>query len=114
MKTLTFRHVDTRQLIVAELADTFWARTRGLLWRDQLAANRALLIRPCNCVHTFGMHYPLDIVFLDRHHGVLAVHRHVDHRHILFHYRAAQVMELLAGGAARYGIVPGHRLELQH
>ena len=114
MKTVSFRHADNRQIITAELAESFWARARGLLWRDQMAANRALLIRPCNCVHTFGMHYPLDIVFLDRHHQVLAVHRHVDRRHVLFHHRAAQVLELLAGGASRFGIAPGHHLEPEH
>jgi len=31
-----------------------------------LDANEALHIQPCSDVHSFGMKYPLDIVFLDK------------------------------------------------
>lgn len=47
-------------------ADTWWSRMRGLLARPALAedGSEALLIRPCASVHTIGMRYPLDLVFL--------------------------------------------------
>jgi len=49
-------------------ADTWWSRMRGLLARPALAedGSEALLIRPCASVHTIGMAYPLDLVFLAR------------------------------------------------
>lgn len=45
---------------------TIWERMRGLLGRHALDANQGLLIEPCPSVHTIGMRYPIDVVFLDR------------------------------------------------
>lgn len=49
-------------------ADDPWRRLRGLLARPPLgeAPGEALWLTPCGSVHTFGMGYPLDLVFLDR------------------------------------------------
>ena len=49
-------------------ADRPWSRLRGLLGRPPLAgeALQALWLVPCGGVHTVGMRYPLDLVFLDR------------------------------------------------
>lgn len=49
-----------------ELASTPWRRMRGLLCRDGLPPGEALLIRPCNAVHTLGMRFALDLRFYDR------------------------------------------------
>ena len=38
----------------------------GLLKTNQLDPECGLLIFPTQAVHTFGMKYPIDIVFLDR------------------------------------------------
>ncbi|HWU83827.1 MAG TPA: DUF192 domain-containing protein, partial [Rhodocyclaceae bacterium] len=40
-------------------------RLRGLLGRPRLQPGEALLIDPCPSVHTIGMTYPLDLLFLD-------------------------------------------------
>lgn len=50
------------------LANRPWSRLRGLLARPRLdgEARQALWLLPCGSVHTMGMGYPLDIVFLDR------------------------------------------------
>ena len=42
-----------------------WDRLRGLLGRAPLQAGEGLLITPCASVHTLGMGYALDLVFLD-------------------------------------------------
>ncbi|HST45727.1 MAG TPA: DUF192 domain-containing protein [Luteimonas sp.] len=49
-------------------AERWWQRLRGLLFRPALSpdGSEALVIVPCASVHTFGMAYPLDLVFLDR------------------------------------------------
>ena len=41
-------------------------RMRGLLGRRGLPAGEALLIERCNGVHTFGMQFAIDVLFLDR------------------------------------------------
>ena len=45
---------------------TFFERMRGLLFKEKLKSNTGLLISPCSSVHTFGMQYTIDVVFLDK------------------------------------------------
>lgn len=40
-------------------------RMRGLLGRPPLSSGEGLLIESCNMVHTIGMGYELDLVFLN-------------------------------------------------
>lgn len=60
---------DTGMILAAEavLADTFSRRLRGLLGKGKLVKGRdGLLLSPCSAVHTFGMKYHLDLLFLNR------------------------------------------------
>ncbi|MEW8506908.1 MAG: DUF192 domain-containing protein [Candidatus Thiodiazotropha sp.] len=52
--------------IQAWIADSYFTRLRGLLGKKQLSDNHGLLLEGCASVHTFGMRYPLDLVFLDK------------------------------------------------
>lgn len=58
----------TAQLLVDQLllADSFWARAKGLLGQSSLSDNEALWINPCNNIHTFFMKFPIDCIFVDR------------------------------------------------
>lgn len=89
------------------LATTPLARMRGLLARPPLRARQALFIMPCNMIHTLGMDYAIDVVFLRRDGLVLKVAPEVPPRRMRGHLRAAGVLELAAGEAARCGIAPG-------
>ena len=60
--------------------DAVWAigareRLTGLLGTSSLDAGRALVIERTRQVHTFGMRYPIDVVFCDRSWRVLHVIR---------------------------------------
>lgn len=44
----------------------FFDRMRGLLGTEKLRADEGLLITPCSSVHTFGMGYTIDVLFLDK------------------------------------------------
>lgn len=48
------------------LAASFLSRAWGLLGRRGLESGEALLIRPCNSVHTFFMRFPIDVLFMNR------------------------------------------------
>ena len=48
-----------------EMATTRAERRRGLLGRGGLADGSALMITPCFAVHTIGMHFAIDVVFVD-------------------------------------------------
>jgi uncharacterized membrane protein (UPF0127 family) len=48
------------------VAEGLWMRLLGLALLRPDCANPGLLIPLCRCVHTFGMRFALDVVFLDR------------------------------------------------
>ncbi|MGA2220107.1 MAG: DUF192 domain-containing protein, partial [Terracidiphilus sp.] len=49
-----------------EVADTGAKRSKGLLGRKGLAPGEGLWIVPCESVHTIGMQFPIDLVYIDR------------------------------------------------
>lgn len=55
------------------LADTGLGRLRGLLFRPEPRRGEGLLLTPCNAIHTWGMRFSLDVVFLDAAGRVLRV-----------------------------------------
>lgn len=57
-------------------ADTLFARLRGLLGRTRLYADEGLWIVPSRCIHTFGLLFSLDIIYLDEQMRVIHVIEH--------------------------------------
>lgn len=49
-----------------DVASGFWSRLKGLLGRSDLAEDRGILIYPCNRVHTIGMKFSIDVIFLSK------------------------------------------------
>jgi hypothetical protein len=86
------------------------SRKRGLLGRTSLD-DIALVIAPCNAVHTFFMRFPIDILFVDRQGRVLRVAREVRPWRIAAAWRAFAVVELAATAAGRIDV--GHRIGLR-
>lgn len=80
-----------------QVAVDFRARLLGLAGLRREAAGAGLLIPRCRSVHTFGMRFALDLVFLDGDGRVLAVRREVPPRRLAWHRRAGAVLELPAG-----------------
>jgi uncharacterized protein len=76
------------------------ARLLGLARLDREEAGGGLLIPRCASVHTFGMRFALDLVFLDRDGQPRSVRRGVPPGRIAVQRGAAAVLELPAGGAA--------------
>jgi hypothetical protein len=56
-----------------EVANGLWRRFRGYLGRPEPGEGEGILLTPCSAVHTFGMAYALDILFLDARGRVLEV-----------------------------------------
>src|SRR4030043_657923 len=56
---------DPSYPVVLSLAGSFFSRLVGLLGTAE-KGQESLHIVPCNSIHTFGMKYPVDILFLDR------------------------------------------------
>lgn len=94
------------------VADSTWARLRGLLGRGALEPGEGLLLRPANSVHTAFMRFPIDLVFLGGDLTVLEVAEAVPPWRVKGRRGARAVLELAAGAAARRGIVAGERFLL--
>jgi uncharacterized protein len=109
-RRLRLETADGHELCECAIADTVLARMRGLLGRRGLGAGEGLLISPAPSVHTCGMRFPIDVVFLDRGLRVLDVRAALRPWRFAAHRGARSVLELPAGRAAEAGLRPGDRL----
>jgi len=73
------------------------ARLLGLALRRRPPTGRALLLPRCRSVHTFGMRFALDLVWLDRSGNLVAIDQRVPPLRIRTRRRAAAVIEAPAG-----------------
>ena len=78
-----------------------------------MQAGEALIIRPCRRVHTFGVGYPLDVVFCDSDLRVLHVETMESGRISKRVRGASMCIEMIGGTAASCGIVPGVSLSIE-
>jgi uncharacterized membrane protein (UPF0127 family) len=104
----------TREIQLAhsiEVADEASTRRKGLLGRVNLAAGEGLWIVPCEAVHTFGMKFPIDLVFLDRNKIVKKVKHNVVPGRLSMCLSAHSVLELASGAIQLSGTLPGDKLE---
>ena len=97
----------------AELALTSASRRRGLLGRDRLDPGAALVIAPCNSIHTFFMRFAIDVVFVDRAGRVRKIVRAVRPWRMAAAMFAYAVIEFGAGGLEGCDIERGDRLYVE-
>lgn len=110
---------QTRQLYLATglaVADTHWSRLRGLLGASESDFRNGcgLWIRPCRGVHTLGMQFPIDVVYLDRDGTVVHVESSLrPWRFAPVRMQAASVLELPRNTVASTGTALGDRIEIK-
>ncbi len=105
----------TRQIQLAskvEVAASGGKRSKGLLGRKGLAPGEALWIVPCEAVHTFGMQFALDLVYLDRHYRIRKIRRNVPPWRLSACLSAHSIVELAAGSISEADARPGDQIEL--
>jgi uncharacterized membrane protein (UPF0127 family) len=95
-----------------EIAATRSSRRRGLLGRDRLAEATAMLLAPCAAVHTAGMRFAIDVVFVDRQGYAVKVVRDLRPWRIALASGARAVIEMPAGSLRWGEVLPGDRLYL--
>lgn len=93
-----------------ELADTYFTRLKGLMFRRGLAAGKGLLLDPCPQIHTCFMRFDIDAVFVDKNGVVLYVaHQMKPWRFGRFVRGARRTLEL-AGGTLKGRVQKGDEL----
>lgn len=68
---------DVKSEAMIEYATTPFKRMRGLLGRTGLPQGDALVITPCNAVHTRGMQFAIDLRFFNRKGVLVRTYRNV-------------------------------------
>jgi len=56
---------------VVLFADQPFKRMKGLLGRSSLKDSQAMVIKPCNAIHTFFMRFPIDVLFINKENKVV-------------------------------------------
>jgi uncharacterized membrane protein (UPF0127 family) len=97
----------------AQIANTDEDRRIGLLERQGIARGEGLWIVPCQQVHTIGMRFPIDIVFLDKSGKVVQVEPRVPEGFRVACPAAYSVLEIAPGRALDTGLNLGDKLVFQ-
>jgi uncharacterized protein len=109
---------QTRQAYLATalaVADTHWTRLRGLLGTPSgdFRNGCGLWIVPCHGVHTLGMGFPIDVVYLDASMTVVHIERDLHPwRFSPIRMRAASVLELPSRTAVETRTAVGDKIEI--
>ncbi|MGA9782238.1 MAG: DUF192 domain-containing protein, partial [Terracidiphilus sp.] len=93
------------------VADYGPRRRKGLLGRNGLDEGEGLWIVPCESVHTFGMRFAIDLIYLDRSRRVVKVRHSVGPARISGSLRAHSILELRPGTVAATGTEPGDQIQ---
>jgi uncharacterized protein len=95
------------------VADYFFARLKGLIRKMELEEDEGLLICPCNQIHTIGMKFTIDAVFLSKSGEILHLESDFAPGLVSKHiFGAHQVLELPAGSIQSRGMTQGKILAL--
>lgn len=113
MKMLTIRKAGDPIATVWH-ASGYFSRLRGLLGRA-IKPDGGLMLTPCSCIHTIGMGYAIDAIYLDRAYKVLRVdHAIAPGKVCKGQHGARHVLELPEGAAKLRNLSPGDILEVSH
>lgn len=104
--------IDGREIAGSvRMANTFMERLKGLLFEKELHEEQGLLINPCNQVHTIGMKFNIDVVFLAKSGEVIHIEREMTPGKVSpFIKHCHQILELKEGIIEKKCIIIGKRI----
>ncbi len=107
----------TRGTVIAtevRVAHSLWARSKGLLGRERLRDGEGLVIPRCRSLHTWGMRFSIDVLFVDRAWKIVMATSHVRPWRIVGPvWRAWGVVETASGNLERSPLAVGDQLHLE-
>lgn len=98
-----------------DVADSFFRRFMGLMFRKSIDADYALHIIPCNQIHMLNMRFAIDVVYLSDSGTVVKIDENVMPDKICKTVKSAKsVIEMNSRSAAKLGICEGDILEIRN
>lgn len=89
----------------------FLERMRGLLGKEKLKADEGLLLAPCSSIHTFGMQYTIDVLFLDKQLTIVKTVKSLKPWRMAASNAATMVLELAEDSIDKRQLRTGQQLE---
>lgn len=106
----------TRETILQDIiiAKHVLSRLKGLLFVKKPKKGLGLYLTPCKAVHTLGMRYAIDVIFLDAQNQVLKLIPSLKPNRVSpFIWKAHAVLETAGGFLDETDIQPCDQLEFQ-
>lgn len=103
---------DGRVLASALLATSRADRRRGLIGKSTIS--EALVLEPCNWIHTVGMRTTIDIAYVDENNVIIDISTTRPWRIGPYTRKAVRVIEASAGSLERWNVGIGNTLEVRH
>jgi hypothetical protein len=113
---LIFRNLTRGRIIgdAVRVAERFFPRMRGLLRTDGLAEGEGLWIHPCSSIHSIGMRFEFDALFLGPGGKVVGQYERFRRNRISRVFWSARgVLELPAGTIERTGTEVGDEIQFE-
>jgi|TARA_B100000315_G_C14490441_1_gene547328 hypothetical protein len=95
-----------------EVADSFFTRLKGLMFRERMPWDEALIFYNSPSIHTFFMKFPIDIVFLDGDMRVIRIARNFEPWGVISCFKSYLTIELPPSKTAEEGLEVGDILEI--
>jgi len=90
---------------------SFLERLCGLLFSPPLKQKEALLIEPCSSVHTVGMRYAINVIFIDKDWHIIKTKTSLKPWRLAASSKAYRVLEFASGGFAPIDLLSGQKLK---
>ena len=112
--SFTLQNSRTGLMLAVEIEPAFdsKSRNRGLLGRARLDDGAALILAPCSSIHTFFMHFAIDVLFVRKDGRVAKIYPALPAWRIAIAPGAFAAIELPAGTAAASGTRSGDLVSL--
>lgn len=98
----------------ARHANRFFSRLKGLLFTKELPPEQSLLISPCQQVHTLGMHYAIDLAFINKEQQIIKLVQGLQPNRQAYARGARFVLEMPEGSIYRHTLTLGEPLQWSH
>ena len=99
-------HVDR-----IEIADSYFTRLRGLMFRKTLGKDEGLLLKRCSSIHCCFMNFPIDVVYVNDKMDVLKIETVRPWRVGSIVRGAKHIIELAEGAAM--ALKPGDKIVMK-
>lgn len=98
---------SNNRVLSVQKTQHWYERLAGLLALPALKKGQGLLISPCNSVHTLGMKYALDLVYLNKQQEIIKLCENIVAQRFSGCWAAQAVLELPTGSIAQLQLTTG-------